>query len=240
MAEATAQLEALRARGAERFDPVRFRYLEALARRAAEHRDAARQLLERRLDDALAEFERRFASASAAADEALADGGARFPQADGALRGHREASDFSALRHLLARLEARGGASPLAELLAGIGRHAAPSATAAAAPAAAAAPPTELKALSYFRDTWSKLSVDQQLSRALAQAPENAGPLNSHFLVLQALTRMRDISPDYLRHFIAYADGLLWLEQADAGRAAAAKGAARGERKRKPARGGAA
>ena len=72
----------------------------------------------------------------------------------------------------------------------------------------------------YFRRSWSRLSLEQQLSRALNQAPENAGPLNSHFLVLQSLIRMRDVAPAYLENFIAYAEALLWLEQANPGRGA--------------------
>jgi hypothetical protein len=75
------------------------------------------------------------------------------------------------------------------------------------------AAPAELKAPSCFRDTWSKLRVDQQFHQALADEPENAGPLNSHFLVLRALRLMRDISPAYLKHFMDYADALLWLSR---------------------------
>ncbi|PKO55269.1 MAG: hypothetical protein CVU28_06990, partial [Betaproteobacteria bacterium HGW-Betaproteobacteria-21] len=39
----------LRARGAARFDPVHFRFIESLARRAAAHGGAARRELDRRL-----------------------------------------------------------------------------------------------------------------------------------------------------------------------------------------------
>lgn len=95
-----------------------------------------------------------------------------------------------------------------------------------------------LQELDYFRATWARLGVERKLSRALAQAPQNAGPLNSHFLVLQAVKQMRAISPGYLEHFLSWIDTLLWLEQADPGGRPAQKAAARAERKRKPARGG--
>lgn len=72
----------------------------------------------------------------------------------------------------------------------------------------------ELKSVRDFRNTWSKLSVDQQVARAIDQAPENAGPLNSQFLVLQSLTAMREISPDYLNRYMSYVDTLLCLDQA--------------------------
>ena len=78
----------------------------------------------------------------------------------------------------------------------------------------AAAPP-ELKALRHHRTSWSKLRVNQQLTQAIAQAPENAGPLNSTRLILQSLALMRELSPDYLNHFMTYAETLLWLEQAE-------------------------
>jgi hypothetical protein len=73
----------------------------------------------------------------------------------------------------------------------------------------------ELKSMRYFRNTWSRLSVDRQVTQAIEQGPENAGPLNSHLLVLRSLALMRDISPDYLNRFVSYVDTLLWLDQAD-------------------------
>ena len=65
-----------------------------------------------------------------------------------------------------------------------------------------------------FRKTLSKLSVQKQVSHAIAQAPQNAGPINSHMLVLRSLGLMRELSPDYLNRFMAYVDTLLCLEEA--------------------------
>ena len=101
--------------------------------------------------------------------------------------------------------------SPLAELLAYIGQQAHASLVAQppgdatkqgeapASPVLAPASPTtapELKAVSIFRDDWSKLSTEQQLTQTLAQAPENAGPMNSQHLVLRSLQRLREIAPE--------------------------------------------
>lgn len=236
-----ALIEALRARGAQRFDPAGLRFVEALARRAAAHRAEARCMLDRALDKAVTEFGERFDRAEREAREALARATARFPEAAEALRQHVDCGDFGALRQRLARLEAQGASGPLAQLLTHIGRHTlqtAPGGGAAHAGEGTTAPPAELKSLSYFRSTWSRLSVDRQLAHAFAQAPENAGPLNSHFLVIQSLKTMRELCPGYLEQFMSYADALLWLDQADARRSPAQKGAVRGERdkKRKPAR----
>lgn len=150
------------------------------------------------------------------------------------MRQGLEAGDFGALQRLLAGLEAQGGA-PLAELLAHIQRRTAtaPASAPGLAAGAGAQAQGELKSLRYFRRTLSKLSVDRQLSRALAQAPENAGPLNSHFLVLQSLTLMRDTAPSYLEQFMSYVDALLWLDQADNSGKPTQKNAARSERDKK-------
>lgn len=68
-------IEALRARGADRFEPVRFRFIEALARRAAVQQGDVRQRLEARLQQLLAQhasaFEQHAVVASQLADESL-------------------------------------------------------------------------------------------------------------------------------------------------------------------------
>lgn len=217
-------IDALRARGAERFDPVGWRFIEALARRRAAHGAGAGGVLDQRLTKALGDYRERFDRAEREAADGLARGKAKFPEAADVLTQHYEAGDFGRLHRLLAKLEARGGPGALAELLAHIERQ---------------APQGELKSLRYFRGTWTRLKVDRRLSQASAQAPENAGPLNSHFLVLQSLRLMRDISPEYLEQFMSYVDALLWLEQADSGRSPVRKDAARGEpgKKRKSGRG---
>ncbi|MDO9352812.1 MAG: DUF2894 domain-containing protein, partial [Solirubrobacteraceae bacterium] len=75
----------------------------------------------------------------------------------------------------------------------------------------AAAPDAMADTLGYLRSTWSRLSADQRLTQSLAKVPENAGPLNSQHLVHRALTQIRDLSPEYLHHFMAQVDALLWL-----------------------------
>jgi hypothetical protein len=242
--DADGQVDALRARGAQCFDPVRFRFIEGLARRAAEQRDAVRDRLDARLAEALGDYRERAERAERDARDRLASGLSRFPEAADALRQHFDGGDFPGLQRLLARLEARRDSGLFTDLLAGIALRSPDGAnaddTATARPAAERR--VELKSLKYFRHTWSKLSVEQQLAHAFAQAPDNAGPLNSHFLVLRALGLMRDVAPEYLEHFVPYIEALLWLDEADAARAQAQKSSARteaGKKRRKPGRGGA-
>lgn len=72
----------------------------------------------------------------------------------------------------------------------------------------------EIKSVRRFVDSWSRLAAQDEIARALERGPENAGPLNSHLLVLRSLSLMGDLSPDYLRRFLVHVDALLWLEQA--------------------------
>ncbi len=242
--DANGQIDALRARGAQYVDPVRFRFIEGLARRAAEQRDAVRIRLDIRLAEALSDYRERADRAERDARDRLASGVSRFPEAADALRQHCDGGDFPGLQRLLARLETRRDSGLMTDLLAGIAQRSPDGATvddtATAGPVAERR--VELKALKYFRRTWSKLSVEQQLSHAFAQAPDNAGPLNSHFLVLRALGLMRDVAPEYIEHFVPYVEALLWLDEADAARSQAQKNSARaeaGKKRRKPGRGGA-
>ena len=178
-ADCAATIAALRQAGAERFDPVRWHYIEALARRAAQQPERVKRILEDKLAVALADLK------------------------SGIERAQHDA------RATIARSTAPQAGATLAELLRHIAQHAPP---AAASTHGGARP--ELKAARYFSNTWSKLSVDRQVSSAIDQAPKNAGPLNSHFLVLRSLEIMRDISPDYLNRFTCYVDSLLCLDQA--------------------------
>jgi hypothetical protein len=68
--------------------------------------------------------------------------------------------------------------------------------------------------LSALRKNLSTLSVDKQVSQALRQAPQNAGPINSHMLMLRSLELLRELSPAYLQRFMTYADTLMVLEHA--------------------------
>ncbi|GHD02613.1 hypothetical protein GCM10007320_62000 [Pseudorhodoferax aquiterrae] len=105
---------------------------------------------------------------------------------------------------------------PLADLLQALRPPATPK-----GPRAGQAAEPEL--LQFFRSTWARLHAEQRLKHALADAPENPGPLNSEHLVHQALQLMRGCAPDYLRHFMAQVDALAWLEDLQAEAASAGK-----------------
>ncbi|WP_291007955.1 DUF2894 domain-containing protein [Hydrogenophaga sp.] len=71
----------------------------------------------------------------------------------------------------------------------------------------------ELRSAQRFRQTWERLGAEVQVQQAQARAPSNAGPLNPQRLMIDTLARMGELSPHYLRRFLAHAQTLLWLEQ---------------------------
>ncbi|MFD1560369.1 DUF2894 domain-containing protein [Paraburkholderia silviterrae] len=178
---ARATLDAWRAQGADRLDPVRFALIDALDKRAGAHAGAARRVLDARIDALLAAYASGVERATSNVQTQAESASQQNASAHGSL-----AAQIGNADHL-----ARRG------------------------------PPEEL--LDYFREVWSKLSADQQVQQSLDQVPKNAGPLNSSSLVHRALLLMRELSPGYLRQFLAYADALSWLEDLNAVTAPAPK-----------------
>ena len=232
-------LEALRASGAQRMDPARFRYLEALERRsAAQPGTALQQRLAHQLAEAVAAYRVQWDAERAELEQRMPGVLQRHPQAGPAVRRLHAEPDLRALRRLEARLDAeqqrRNG--PLAELLRQLDGHGEPDAAPAAGAAARkpeppvsapdAAPMADLRTVQRFRDTWGRLRVDEQLARSQQQAPDNPGPLNSHLLVLRTLRSLQDLSPAYLSRFVAQAEALMWLDGAAVRKPAASGGAA--------------
>lgn len=171
-------LESLRAEGLHRHDPVRFHYLEVLARRLPLQPPAVQQVLRHRWQAAVADYAGHARSAHRPPAQAVAP------------------APGSPLAQLNRTLHARAD-DDLAPGLAGGG---------------ACLP--DMKSVRRFGEVWSKISAEQQVAQALVRGPENAGPLNSHRLMLRALRLMRSLSPDYTQRFLAQMEALLWLEQA--------------------------
>jgi hypothetical protein len=191
-ADPASALETLRARDTARVDPVRWRFIEALARRSAAHQGPSRRLLDERLRQLLSACDPAPKSAQRQPEVAAQQGPRRDTLAD-----------------LLAYIQQQTGT-------------ASPSTSTRA----------ELKTVSRHRGTWTRLGVDQRMTQALAQVPDNAGPLNTQRLLNQALMLMRDASPQYLQHFMSYVETLLWIDQAQLPGQAPSKDGNRRARKR--------
>ena len=228
-AEVQATLAAWHGEGAHRTDPWRFALIEAMARRAARHQGAARAVLDARLSALVSDY-RALLSArgispvgEGASSSTTAARGALGQLVD-ELTGHTlgsarptpaaPKSAVSATRARPAsgaggRSGANGGAKAEVPTLAEIDLDTVALHTVATASVVA----MELQSVRRFRGTWSRLSAEERLRQTLAQVPPQAGPLNALHLLHRALVQMQDISPDYLQHFVAHVDALLWLEQ---------------------------
>ncbi len=216
--DAAAALNALRERGAHRADPVRFRFIEALARRAEGQPEAVRRLLDAKLARALDEYLAHYQSghageapspvvpaASAAPTAAASATGLAAPVPSAA-----PAAPAPNATPAAPASPASPAAGPLGELVRSLART--PPLPGPDAAKRGPAPTPELQALRYFRHTWAKLAVHRSLNQSIAKTPKNAGPLNSHRLVLRSLEVMREVSPDYLNRFVSYVDALLVLD----------------------------
>ncbi len=202
ISEVSQAIDSLREIGADTFDPVRFFYLQVLARRALSQQGPVKRHLDHRMAQALVTLRERFEQAKAET---------------------RQAVDHAAVKPSSSRLEHTVHGSPLAELTRHLSHHRSQDATDNMGGTGENRLRPELKATQYFRNTWAKLSVNKRVTQALNKAPKNAGPINSHMLVLRSLALMRDISPDYLNRLTAYVDTLLSLDQWDRQNQATAK-----------------
>lgn len=237
-----ATLDAWRASGHDRVNPVQFQYIAALARRAERHRGQARQVLDRKLTEALAAYAADLARASepaqpasataqrSAQDAASADADAEI-RVDRIAGTARDAGEHpaDAVDRVADTKTAIPAARPLEALVAHLAkRHAADDESAVStllAQQRAAYP--ELPAIDYFREAWASVSTNKQLRQSQAHVPDNAGPLNSSHLVHRSLSLMRSLSPGYVRQFLSYVDALSWMEQMNQAGTAPAKDAPR-------------
>lgn len=89
---------------------------------------------------------------------------------------------------------------------------------------------SDMSSVVRFRRSWANGRAQERVAAATARKPRNAGPLNSHMLVLQSLDMMQALPGDYLRRFLTHIETLLWLETAQA------QGSPAGKPKRKKAR----
>lgn len=130
------------------------------------------------------------------------------------------------------RATAKDAGSPLAQLMQVL-RKARPD-------PAVAAGGDELASARRFREAWDAQRALEKLELALAHRPAQAGPLNSHALVLQSLELMRSASPRYLRQFVLHVESLQWLaaaqEQAGGSQRQGRKPAGKGVKAAKGAR----
>lgn len=205
--DARTQLEAWRETRADRLDPVRFHFIDALERRASHQQGEVRHLLDGKLSLLVEAYARDLKKASKRSGKTPASAAPGEPD--------------------------RGALGELADRLT---RHAAER-DAPTVANEAAADTTDFPALATldeFQQIWSQVRTQSQVRQSLKQAPTGAGPLNSSALVHRSIALMRELSPGYLQQFLSYVDDLAWIEQMNVRGMASAKetAPASGARKR--------
>ena len=198
----TQRMHTLHEAGMHTRDPVGWHYLQTLSSRAAQHSGAVLALLEDKLGRAIDAFEA---------------GVHKHPAASPA----ETAPACSPLAQLLQEMQAERPRPKAPALLAG-----------STSPALATRLPPDNPRIRQFRRQLHSMGVQKQVRQAVAQGPQNAGPINSHMLTLRALVLLRERSPQYLERFMTHVDTLLRLEDAHKQPPEPAKGRASGKSKR--------
>lgn len=231
------QIEGLGEHALQQFDPVRLGYIQALGRKMAQQRESVSVLLFDKLKKALQQLREELQAALQQNQKLLQIVRDEFPDrvdqaqqlfqqgdytqlkalVDGLYRKQLEApSLFKSLIDDLSQSQAPELARPVAEVSADIADITVPKQgellPTLDAPSAESAP-RELRALTPLRESWAKLNAEKLVMRSINEGPENAGPLNPHYLAIRSLSNMRDLSPHYLNRFVSYMETLLWLEK---------------------------
>lgn len=229
-----SRLDAMMEKGLDRFDPIRFSYIESLTGKAAPMPETVRQQLEQKATVAIADYKTCLDRAQKEARDLIEDTGAAYPEAVEALQRLYSAMDFKGIKRMERFLRRGSLQSPLCLLVEEISGENRLHFQKRGAPFEAQSPPGEnaphdnspgrkapsgsevsgLKSYHLFREKLAGYASDRLVSDAIRNLPENPGPLNSQMLITRSLIILRDVSPDYLKQFVSYVDTLLWLENA--------------------------
>lgn len=241
----SAQIDKLKASGAHHFDPVRFRFIETMNRRAQLKDSAVKQLLDKKIQQSLSRYECLTEIAACEAERAVERIEMEFPNALAEAKSYQKSYQFKALKNLECQLRSQSGTSndlavltkQLSELSAmGIGGQSESNLDSLlfdnvpdnasdigaddvmnGSAAIGIKHHPELKSLKQYREQLAKVVSETMVRQIAQQSPENAGPLNPQHLAVRTLMAMKAISPDYLNRLVSYYDSLLWLDQAGSG-----------------------
>jgi hypothetical protein len=225
-----------REKGLQRFDPVRFHFIESLLSRASNQCKAdVVQALEAKARQALEGYVSSFLLAYDRAKTALEGVISTFPDSATELKELLGQLDIKGYERAVSKRKNRK-ARPLAELLRLMSNAVDQdpsgnrmlddnwltdtipgdsSPTASALSSISSPVKHELKSVRAFKVSSQKREVDSRVSQAIDESPENAGPLNPQRLMVRSLSTLRDLSPTYLGRFVSMIDAMLWLESAD-------------------------
>lgn len=204
-----ARLASLRDADGHRVDAVRLAYIDGLILRAGRARPDVQVILQCKAERALDAYiaENKILQASPAVAQSSSPAADHTVRALKSLIGQLDnlpaPRDFAknALEQQL--LQQEGGL---------LSKLTVPSANSEIEPTDTAEP-VALKSNQKMQRGRQERSLEKRIELALAEAPDNPGPLNPQMLAVKALSNMRELSPQYLSRFVAYLDTLFWLEQ---------------------------
>ena len=233
---AEVRLSSLIEKKADRFDPARFAYIEALVRRSAKQRPSVRRSLEEKALEAIERYRLRF-------ETAHKEGGMSRPTGMDAKKTeqHRDMGNryaFSGNQRMAEGNEKDAGNLSLAELthqlalsrrlaqqdmangsLTDLLRQKEEDLIAAldvCQDGKNIQPAISLKgfgALRFFETSRAIHHADTVAALAVKNLPDNPGHLNRQMLITRCLCVMREIAPEYLHHWVCYMETLLCLEE---------------------------
>ncbi len=233
-----SRLAVLMERGAHRFDPVRFCYIESLVRRSSGKQRSVCRLIEKKILEALSDFQDHFDKARAKAAKVVTRVSSEYPDSAHQIRKLFEDGDFRGVQRLGGRLD-RGDSQKAFAALTNQIAQGGPTLdehetqlsfndlllrqedevvqsfgnSLADEGSTERRETLELRSFHLLKESWAKLHYDRLVTRAIEERPENPGPLNAQMLATRSLSAMRKLSPNYLTRFVSYIDTLLWLEQ---------------------------
>lgn len=194
-------LAALRDAQADRFDPVRFRLIQALADKAIGQRPAVAGALAGKAQQALSGYLDAY---GAARDRASAEINRLTASQPDAVPEQGKLSPLAALTQDLARR--RGGLGSRSALEEELWRQ--EQEIQDRVPGTDAWDQTQVHE---FRESLLQRQSERRMARALRDGPDSPGPLNSQALIIKSLALMQALSPAYAHRFVAYMDSLLVL-----------------------------
>ncbi|OUS04900.1 hypothetical protein A9Q81_05300 [Gammaproteobacteria bacterium 42_54_T18] len=199
LVELAATIASLLEQGADSFDPIRFRYIESMVKRAGEQRKLVAQIIEKKVRKALNDYQHDAMNREASVkkqevelNDAREELIVLTQHLDQGKSHDEECLNDGSFANVLRQQE-----SDVVQSVAGT----------------ATGQRREPNAIRLYRESWIKQNSDRLVVQSVKNGPEDPGPLNSQMLVIHSLSTMRGLSPDYLNRFVSYVDTLLWLEQ---------------------------
>ncbi len=210
-AELAAIIESLLEQGADSFDPIRFRYIESMIKRASEQRKLVAQIIEKKARKALDDYQNDFLVKSKTEQNNAIKRVEKPQKQDVEISEVR--ADLVALTQYLDQGKSHDDKGISEGSFTNVLRQQESDVVQSFA-GTATGQKREPNAIRLYRESWIKQNSDRLVMQSVKNGPEDPGPLNSQMLVIQSLSTMRGLSPDYLNRFVSYVDTLLWLEQA--------------------------